>query len=389
MHAKKRDFRILLTIIAGLFSLAFGALFVYMLPHLGVTVGTATGEKRVQRPALDYSEAYERHVNNLSATAMEGIIPIPKAYQLPEDTVVAPRPDPAGFGEATDPADTAELLERAAELLDGQETLWRTDTPIRKDSKVLWYLDDTILSITWKQVIDQTVYTFTEVKVAHPSQFRRYFADNTFASPVQYVPTELARTVNAVSAMSADFYKFRRYGIVVYQRQLYRDEGRWLDTCFVDGSGDLHLVHANTLKSAEEMERYIADNDILFSLAFGPILIEDGRNVIPDEYPVGEIKDYYARAAIGQLGECHYLLVTVNSEPNYGRMHATTKSVAEALLRLGVPNAYTLDGGQTAAMIVNGELINSVEFGSQRTVSDIIYFATAIPEKTTWEAEHG
>ena len=56
---------------------------------------------------------------------------------------------------------------------------------------------------------------------------------------------------------------------------------------------------------------------------------------------------------------------------------------------MGVPKAYTLDGGQTAVMIFNGDLINSVEFGNQRAVSDIIYFATAIPEKQKWEAEHG
>ena len=40
-------------------------------------------------------------------------------------------------------------------------------------------------------------------------------------------------------------------------------------------------------------------------------------------------------------------------------------------------------------MIMNGRLINAVEFGYQRAVSDIIYFATAIPEQQKWEAEHG
>jgi exopolysaccharide biosynthesis protein len=63
--------------------------------------------------------------------------------------------------------------------------------------------------------------------------------------------------------------------------------------------------------------------------------------------------------------------------------------MARVLSGLGVDKAYTLDGGQTASMIVNGELINSVEFGYQRAVSDIIFFATAIPERQQWEAEHG
>ena len=386
MEKKLTASRVLLTILAGFVTLGLAALFVRMLPVIGTTVGSGAGEQPRTRGTLALADAYARRVNNLSAAALDGIIPIPKSYLLPEDTVIAPAPDQANFGESADPADTVPVLERAAALLDGQETIWRPDTELRPDSTVRWYLDDTIFSVTWKQVIDWAVYTFTEVKVAHPSQFRRYFADNTFASPVQYLPTELAQTVNAVSAMSADFYKFRRYGIVVYQRQLCRAEGRWLDTCFVDTKGDLNFVRGGELTEEEDIRRYIEDNDILFSLSFGPILIEDGKNVTPEDYLVGEIKDYYARAAIGQLGECHYLLVTVNHEALYGPSAATTGMVAATLERMGVPKAYTLDGGQTASMIVNGELVNSVEFGNQRAVSDIIYFATAIPEK---EAEHG
>ena len=104
---------------------------------------------------------------------------------------------------------------------------------------------------------------------------------------------------------------------------------------------------------------------------------------------VGEINDHYARAAIAQLGECHYLLVTLNHEDLYGPITGKAEKVAKVLCDLGVQKAYTLDGGQTASMIVDGELINSVEFGYQRAVSDIIYFATALPERQKWEAEHG
>ena len=46
----------------------------------------------------------------------------------------------------------------------------------------------------------------------------------------------------------------------------------------------------------------------------------------------------------------------------------------------GVPNAYCLDGGQTATMVIGGEVFNHVDWGTERAVSDIIYFATAIPE---------
>ena len=50
------------------------------------------------------------------------------------------------------------------------------------------------------------------------------------------------------------------------------------------------------------------------------------------------------------------------------------------LLSKGVPNAYCLDGGQTSTMITHNEVFNHVDWGTQRAISDIIYFATAIPE---------
>jgi len=47
--------------------------------------------------------------------------------------------------------------------------------------------------------------------------------------------------------------------------------------------------------------------------------------------------------------------------------------------KLGVQKAYTLDGGQTTVIVMNDKMINAVLGGSQRNISDIFYFATAIP----------
>ena len=42
--------------------------------------------------------------------------------------------------------------------------------------------------------------------------------------------------------------------------------------------------------------------------------------------------------------------------------------------------AYTLDGGQMATIVMNDTLVNQVSYGSQRRISDILYFATAVPD---------
>ena len=56
---------------------------------------------------------------------------------------------------------------------------------------------------------------------------------------------------------------------------------------------------------------------------------------------------------------------------------ATLRQAADAMIRRGCVKAYTLDGGQTAVMIFNGQTFNRVDWDSERTMSDIVYFATA------------
>ena len=70
--------------------------------------------------------------------------------------------------------------------------------------------------------------------------------------------------------------------------------------------------------------------------------------------------------------------MTLNTE-GYNRHVDTLENFGRTVESFGVQKAYTLDGGQTATIAMNNRLINSVVFGSQRNISDILYFATALP----------
>ncbi len=124
------------------------------------------------------------------------------------------------------------------------------------------------------------------------------------------------------------------------------------------------------------------ENDVLFSVAFGPVLIDNGVDVTPNAYPWGEIDDTYARSALGLLGEHHYLTMNINCDrPGTAYYNlATLRQAADAMLARGCIKAYTLDGGQTATTAFHGELINPVQFGWEKPISDVIYFATAVPD---------
>ena len=274
----------------------------------------------------------------------------------------------------------AAILQKAEALLDGDTTLLSPDTELKEGTTVRYYLDDTILVLNWKQVIDGGVYTFSEAKVAHASQFRRFFSGGAYGSAALCTATEMATSVNAVAASSADYYAYRPYGICVNNGVIYRlDEDKILDTSFIDEEGDLLFVPRGELVTQEEVEQYVKEHHVRFSLAFGPILIQDGQECVPIAYIVGEISKYLSRAALGQLGTRHYVTVSVNMEP-YAVNMPTLRQFATRLQELGIPKAYSLDGGQTATIVMDNTLINSVDYGDQRNISDIIYFATALPE---------
>ena len=139
----------------------------------------------------------------------------------------------------------------------------------------------------------------------------------------------------------------------------------------------MHFTYGGDVLTTQAAQSFVDEHEIQFSLAFGPILVEDGVRCEPQYYDLGEINSFSPRAALCQLDELHYLVVTANPEPDHpGALNI--HQFAERIAQTGCQKAYTLDGGQTAAIALDGELVNYVLYGQQRPISDIIYFATAV-----------
>lgn len=124
------------------------------------------------------------------------------------------------------------------------------------------------------------------------------------------------------------------------------------------------------------MSSFIRDEDIIYSISFGPILIEDGIPLTHEWYPLGEIHDQYSRAGIGQIDNCHYLYMALS----YGDWPSlwTVDQFADQFAKKPVKTAYCLDGGQTAEIVFKGAPYNNVDFGTERAVSDALIFVTAV-----------
>ena len=383
--AKQRNFP-LGKMIGGLVTLTAAVLSCWLTVQLLFPVSTSSGLSGTTSQTAGKNTAimdrYDNYINNSLSEALvglEGFERPKKTYWLTDDVIVAPEPNPECWGTTKDPKSLQWLLDAAEETLGITDTLFSTDVEIYAGSEITYYLDETIFSITWKQVFHNCIYTISEVKIAHGSQLRRFLADGTYGSDKQYYPSEMAITVNAVTASSGDFYKFRSWGVGVYQGKVMTVK-TITDTCFIDDNGDLIFSWAGEFADEASAQAFVDENNIRFSLLFGPILVVDGKNVVPDDYDLGEINKGYARMALCQMDERHYLMVAANQEANSYTGVPTAKIFADQLITFGVDKAYSLDGGQTAAIISNDRLINRPTYGTQRQISDIIYFATAIPD---------
>ena len=346
-----------------------------------ILTGSSFGGHSTTAIAGNYNllERFDNFIVNLTSTALDGIFQVEKVYMLSDSDTVAPEPDAEKYIVTGNPEDLQSAINAVHHRLNGESLLFSTETPVLEDSQIHCYLDDTIFAVTWKQVINYAVYTFSEVKIQHPSQLRRFLSDGKYGSDKQYLTSQMASSVNAVVASSGDFYKYRHIGLLVYNGIVERFGGNYLDNCFIDDQGDLIFTRPEDLLSKTDLQQFVEERNIRFSLSFGPILIEDGKSCVKAPYPIGEITGTYARAALCQMGPLHYVVVTANNEDIYSNF-PTLFSFANALVDVGIKKAYTLDGGQTATIVMNDQVINSVSYGSERYISDIIYFATATPD---------
>ncbi|MDO4982419.1 MAG: phosphodiester glycosidase family protein [Eubacteriales bacterium] len=318
-------------------------------------------------------------LNNVKSEALGELTYIRKLYTIPEEAVSAPRPNEAAFGVTTNMAEVQAVIDDAADLLKGQTMVWNPNLDFYPDNNVYYYRDATILAIVWREKINNRSATVAEIKVADGSQLRRKLSEDAYGSSVQNYASALADSANAVVAMNADFYGFRQIGVTVYNRQLFRFSPDKLDNCFINSAGDMLFMKAGSIADEYQMQQYIADNDILFSLSFGPILVDNGVLQHCDSYPIGEMNLEYSRAGLGMVDDLHYLYMTVN-HCNGQNPRCNVNEFGELMYSKGCVKAYNLDGGQTSEIVFNGRPINYIDFNAERTVTDIIYFATALPE---------
>ena len=384
MGTKERIFSVIGKLLLGVATIVVAVLSLGITATLLISLMTTTGKigGKTVGGAVDVAimDRYDMYMTNKVSDALDGILSVEKVYWLSDFDQVAPEPNQERFGSTNDPSTLGWLFDEAKDILDGQETLFTTDTKLIRGTEARYYLDETIFAVTWKQDVHDSTFTISEVKIKHPSQFRRFLSGGAYGSGIQLKTTEMAASVNAVVASAGDFYGFRNFGTLVYNGEIQRVNNQLVDTCYINDKGDLLFSYRGEYDSMESAQKFVDENNVRFSVAFGPALIENGEPIKLTDYYIGEIWDQYDRSALCQMGELHYLFVVCNRESYHWDLPKTLEEFQQRLVEFGCEMAYTLDGGQTATIVMNDKLINRVVYDSERDITDIIYFATAMPD---------
>ena len=246
--------------------------------------------------------------------------------------------------------------------------------PNPEDYTETGYYDASIrVDITTTRREEADVY-IADIKIQHASQLRTGLASD-FGGETNKI-TAMAQYFNAVLALNGDYFTDRKSGLIIRQGETLRDNpGDLYDILLIDSNGDFHIVKRDNL---DMLDVYLSGAlDIRNVFTFGPALVIDGeKQEIPEKY---SFAPHYKnpRAAIGQLGELHYVCVVVDGRSDSSE-GMTLETLADVMFDLGCTQAFNLDGGNSATLVLGGNIYNQKSLENERSVSDIIYFATSV-----------
>ena len=205
------------------------------------------------------------------------------------------------------------------------------------------------------------------------------------AANMEY-PYKIARKYGTVFAVSNDFAQLRlqqkksRPGIIIRDGKVWSDKTKKkgakdfpnLDCLAIWPDGDMKVYYSDE-KTAEE---YLEDGAVDV-LAFGPILIRDGK--LNEEALKKYGTSHAQRTAVGMVEKGHYFFMMLEGRIKRSKGDGIS-FLAEKLLEKGCTLGFNLDGGETACIVFMGhqlcKLKDRKKLSSRRT-SDILGVGTS------------
>ena len=244
------------------------------------------------------------------------------------------------------------------------------------------YEDETIRVRLETQEENGVIWHVAYVDIADASQLRTAIAGKKVTSKKDAKPSTMAKVNHAVVAINSDYYTKDpdKTAFEVRMTQKIRtNNNRFKDTLIIDREGNFHLDRF--IKGEYEASAYYKEHqdDLVNVFTFGPALVKDGKLQEIDENYGYNPNGREPRSAIGQTGELSYVMVIAEGRGESSGVNFA--ELAQKMYDLGCQQAFNLDGGNSSILIFNGESYQGQPGGTERSQSDIIYFATAVPEQ--------
>jgi len=145
-------------------------------------------------------------------------------------------------------------------------------------------------------------------------------------------------------------------------------EPTFKDLFFVGLSEDRKLI-GGEYTSREQLDKLKPK----FGASFVPILLKNGQpQTIPDKWRKQPHRA--PRTVIGNYKDDQLLILVTDGYDERGGSGATLEELQILLQRLGVKDAYNLDGGGSSSLIFNGRVVNNPSDGKLRSLATHFLF---------------
>lgn len=214
---------------------------------------------------------------------------------------------------------------------------------------------------------DKITYYVLDAYVTNAGVIQTAFANETYGKNIKASVSQMAQEHNAIWAVNGDFYGNSEEGIVIRNGVKYRDNLNDADICVLFTDGTMQTYTADEF-----------DTDLVISQGawqawcFGPELLDGQGNILPDFNTTTYLNSQNPRSAVGYIAPGHYIFATVDGRMEGYSKGATLSELAAIMADEGCKYAYNIDGGKSAMMYFDGEIVNKPD-GGGRDISDIIY----------------
>ena len=204
-----------------------------------------------------------------------------------------------------------------------------------------------------------------DIYISGISFFQTWADGGKYSTAVNGI-VQLSEQSGAVAAINGDYAAFNSTGYVVRNGVLYRQTQSLADVCALYEDGRMETYSSGTF----DIET--AENEGVWQVwTFGPSLLnEDGtaREDFTSFY--SSVSAVNPRTAIGYYEPGHYCFVVADGRQSKATGF-TLPELAKVMEGLGCKTAYNLDGGASAQMTLNEDLV-SIPTNGRRVVNDIL-----------------